>query len=105
MQLADAQWQIATDWLSVYKNRRLKPAQGPKNPSAQGSARECGDHSSHVLKKDPSSQVACLWTDRPSTSASPSESGVLSLPSRRERTRSSPYHATPPKRLLRPLSA
>jgi hypothetical protein len=32
MQLADAQRQIASDWLSVYKNRRLTPAQGPENP-------------------------------------------------------------------------
>ena len=32
MQLADAQRQIASDWLSVYKNRRLTPAQGPESP-------------------------------------------------------------------------
>jgi hypothetical protein len=32
MQLADAQHQIASDWLGVYKSRGLAPAQGPENP-------------------------------------------------------------------------
>jgi hypothetical protein len=32
MQLVDAQKQIASDWVSVYKNRHLTPAQEPENP-------------------------------------------------------------------------
>lgn len=32
MQLADAQRQIASDWLSIYKSRSLTPEQGPENP-------------------------------------------------------------------------